>query len=118
MVEITTTEERIDFLTSEYDLTTNAAKALILSEMGYSSSGVAGLLGVNESTAKKYFSQLESEIGEYVTESVPKSQRYNTFPSNKRSVEVTNQNLDRIFPLNKGVALKDIPAKCMTIRAP
>jgi len=115
MVETTSKEERINFLTSEYDLTTNAAKTLILTEMGYTSSKIARLLDVNESTAEKYFTELESEIGQHVTETVPKSQRYNTFPSDERSVEVIGQDLDQIFPVNKGVALEDISTKNISI---
>ena len=41
----------------------NLARTLILSEKGYSSSGIAGQIGVTESTAKNYLDQIESEFG-------------------------------------------------------
>jgi len=123
MVEITTNKERIMFLTENYDLTKNAAKALILTEMGITHSGIASLLSVNKSTAKRYLNDLESEIGPHVTETVPKSVKYPTFPDSIPKsdisysgdvVELTPQFDDRDVPHNKGIKLSEIDSDLMT----
>ena len=124
MEEVSTCRERIDFLTENYDLSKRNAEALILTELGFSHSGIASKLGVTDSTAKKYLNQLESEIGEYVTQTLPKPVRYATFPGDDVSepeytgdyVEYEPEFSQRKLPLNKGVALEDIPKELITIR--
>ena len=124
MEEVSTCRERIDFLTTNYDLSEKNAQALILTELGYSHSGIASKLGVTASTAKKYLTQLEDEIGEYVTQSLPKPIRYATFPGDNVDepkyagdyIEYEPKFSQRKLPLNKGVALEDIPKELITIK--
>lgn len=52
-------------------------KALILAEAGYSHSGIANKLDVNETTARKYLDDLQDKFGKNVIECKPKSE---TFP--------------------------------------
>jgi len=124
MEEVTTCRERIDFLTRNYDLSEKNAKALILTELGYSHSGIASKLGVTSGTAKKYLRQLESEIGEYVTQSLPKPVRYPTFPGDTPTseVEYAGDHIDyspefsqRELPLNKGVPLSEIDPSLISL---
>ena len=123
-LETTHPEDRIDWLTENYDLSRRNAQALILAELGYSASGISSELGVTESTARKYLETLESEIGQYVTETLPKSIRYPTFPQDtpkdnvtisedviELSAEFSEQNL----PVNKGVELSDISPELMSL---
>lgn len=118
MEGISTTQERIDFLTEKYSLSEKNAQALILAELGFSHSGIASKLDVTDSTARKYLRTLESEIGEYVTQSLPKPVRYPTFPGDtpKSEVEYAGDYINyspefspRERPLNKGVPLSEIP---------
>jgi len=124
MEEVSTCRERIDFLTTNYDLSENNAKALILTELGFSHSGIASKLDVTSGTAKKYLRKLESEIGEYVTQAIPKPVRYPTFPGDTPTSEVdyagdfidyAPEFSERKKPLNKGIALEDIPAELITL---
>lgn len=124
MEEVSTCRERVDFLTTNYDLSENNAKALILTELGYSHSGIASKLGVTSGTAKKYLRTLEDEIGEYVTQTLPKPVRYPTFPGDTPTseVEYAGDHIDyspefseREKPLNKGLPLSEIPAELITL---
>lgn len=123
MEEVSTTRERIDFLTANYDLTQKNALALILTELGFSHSGIASKLDVTESTARKYLRQLEDEIGEYVTQSFPKPVRYPTFPGDTVEepeyagdyVEYEPEFQDQEKPVNKGESLEEIPDHLITI---
>lgn len=110
MEEISTTQERIDFLTETYDLSTRNAKALILAELGFSHSGIASELGVTSGTAKKYLRRLEDRIGEGVTESLPKSRRFKTFPQDGEPKGEPRYSGDYItHTLNRGESLN----KCL-----
>lgn len=124
MEEVSTCRERIDFLTTNYDLSENNAKALILTELGYSHSGIASKLGVTSGTAKKYLRQLEDEIGEYVTQTLPKPVRYPTFPGDKPSsetryagdvIDYAPEFSERERPLNKGLPLSEIPKDLLNL---
>jgi len=117
MEEVSTCRERIDFLTENYDLSERNAKALILAELGFSHSGIASKLGVTKSTARKYLRQLEDEIGEYVTQSLPKPVKYATFPDSTPKdevryaadkVEPSPEFSERKRPLNRGAELSEI----------
>jgi predicted transcriptional regulator len=116
MEGISTTKERVTFLQDEYDLSERNAQALILAELGYSASGISSELGVTEGTASKYISRLEERIGKGVTETLPKSHRYNTFPED----EVTSgeptvySDVFEPVPLNKGGPLSEVPAEQMS----
>lgn len=108
MEGISTTQERIDFLTTEYGFNTNTAKALILAELGYSHSGIASKLDVTSGTAKKYLRRLEEQIGEGVTESLPKSHRFKTFPDDTVYKEEPRYSGDYITQtLNRGAPLAE-----------
>lgn len=121
--ESTTNEERVKFLTEQYELTGNAAKALLLAEVGFSASGIAKRLGVTEGTARKYLNQLENRIGPRVTETLPKSVKYATFPgdtveepeysANKGELDKKFQ--DQRLDVNKGAELAEIPDHLITI---
>lgn len=124
MERISTNAERVTFLCETYDISENCAKALLLSEIGFSHSGIANKLGVTSGTAKSYLSQLQDKIGKGVTESVPKSVRYPTFPGDTPKSEVrysgdyvniSDKMDDRDLPLNRGVPLSEIPAELITL---
>ena len=123
MTEITTTEERVEWLAKTYDLSENNAKALILAELGYSHSGIASTLGVTSGTAKKYLRRLESRIGEGVTEALPKSGRYPTFPGDDTSedeytgdyVEYEPRFSEGETSVNKGCSLDEIDPSLITV---
>lgn len=124
MEEVSTNEERINFLTENYDLSRKNALALLLAEMGFSHSGIATKLSVKAGTAKKYLATLESEIGEGVTETVPKSVRYPTYPGDvpKSEVPYSGDVVDvspsmsgRDVPLNRGVPLSEIDPSLMSL---
>ena len=125
MEGVSTVQERVEWLTTTYDLSENNAKALLLAEIGYSHSGIAKRLDVTESTAKKYLDTLEEKIGKHVTETLPKSVRYPTFPGDTPKdevryspdyVDVSPKRDKRDLPLNKGCDLEDIPTDLITIR--
>lgn len=122
-MEATNPTERVRWLTQQYDLSTKNAKALILTELGFSSSGIASRLDVTESTARKYLANLEDEIGEYVTQSLPKPVRYPTYPGDtpKSEVEHTTDHIDlspefseRQRPL-AGPSIDEIPKELITL---
>jgi len=123
-LETTHPKDRIDWLTENYDLSRRNAEALILAELGYSHSGIANKIGVTQSTAKKYLSKLESEIGEHVTETLPKSVKYPTFPDStpKSDVEysgnyinISDEQDNRDLSPNKGVELSEISPELMSL---
>lgn len=114
---MTSTNERIDWLTDNYDLSRRNALALILSEMGYSHSGIASKLDVTTSTARKYLSNLEEQIGEGVTETLPKDVRYPTFPGDtpKSEIDYSHDKIEpspefseRQRPINRGADISEI----------
>jgi|APHM01.1.fsa_nt_gi hypothetical protein len=121
----TTFEERIEFLTENYEqIHTNCAKALILSELGFSSNGIAKKLGVTTGTAKKYLRQLENSIGKGVTETMPKQGSYATYPGDEpnnepiRSDEVIDlspQFKDRECGINRGCEIEDIDKRLIHV---
>ena len=124
MGEVSTNAERIDFLTENYDLSRKNAAALLLAEMGYSHSGIATRLGVTAGTAKKYLATLDSEIGKRVTETVPKSIRYPTFPGDTPKSEVpysgdvmdVSAEMDsRNLSPAKGIPLSEIDPSLMSL---
>lgn len=124
MEETTSLKERVAFLVTAYSLSENNAKALLLAEFGYSSSGIAQVLDVSESTAKGYLKTLEECIGEGVTESLPKSRRYPTFPGDtpKGDVEYAGDYVDysphfskRQRPINRGRPITEIPKELISI---
>lgn len=124
MEEVTSVAERVAWLRETYDLSEKNAKALILAELGYSHSGIASKLGVTEGTAQTYLNRLETRIGQGVTESLPKSRRYPTFPGDtpKDEVPYAGDYIDyapefkeRERPINRGPALKEIPDELVTI---
>lgn len=113
-MDVTDVQARIEWLCETYDLSEKEAKALLVSECGYSSSGVAGVLGVTEATARRYLAKLERVIGQGVTESVPKSVRYPTYPGDVPKhdveysddyVEVRDDLADRDVSINRGAPL-------------
>jgi hypothetical protein len=124
MEEVSTTRERIDFLTENYNLNENNAKALILTELGFSHSGIASKLGVTDGTARKYLCQLEDEIGEMVTQSHPKPIRYATYPGDDVSepkyagdyIDYAPKFKERELPINRGKSLEEIPDRLITIK--
>jgi DNA-binding CsgD family transcriptional regulator len=116
MEGISTTSDRVEFLQDNYDLTKRNAQALILAELGYSASGISQELAVTEGTAKKYLSRLEDRIGTGVTESLPKNNRYSTFPGDTvhtEEAQVFSDVID-IPPVNRGVELSEIDAEQMS----
>lgn len=68
--------ERFDHLVDEVGVFYRRAGALILTEHGYSHSGIAKQLDVTNSTAKGYLDDLDEELGELVTQSKPKPKKY------------------------------------------
>ena len=125
MEGVSTVQERVEWLTITYNLSENNAKALILAELGYSHSGIAKCLNVTENTAKKYLATLEKEIGKRVTETMPKSVRYPTFPGDtpKDKVRYSGDYVDippeqdkQDLPVNRGCDIEDIPTDLITIR--
>lgn len=68
--------KRFDHLVDEVGVFFRRAGALILTEQGYSHSGIATQLEVNDSTAKGYLDELDEELGELVTQSKPKPKKY------------------------------------------
>jgi len=122
-MEHTNPHTRVEWLTENYDLSQRNAEALILTELGFSASGIASKLGVTESTARKYLRTLESEIGEYVTQSLPKPVRYPTFPDDETDepeyagdkISYDPEFSQREKPLNKGCKIQDIPDELITI---
>ena len=124
MSEISDTQERVEWLTDNYNLSERNAKALLLAELGYSHSGIANALDVTESTAKKYLRKLEKEIGEGVTATVSDSKpRYATFPGDTPKSEVrysgdyVEVKLGRDLPVNKGCDLSEIPNDLITVKS-
>lgn len=124
MEEPTTNEERVAFLTETYNISNSCAKALLLSEIGLSNSGIAKALGVTQSTARKYLRTLEDRIGENVTEAVPKSVRYATYPNDVPKsevrysgnyVDISDELEDRDVSLNRGCDFTDIPNELINI---
>jgi predicted transcriptional regulator len=123
MKETTHPRERIAWLTENYDLSKKNAEALILAELGFSHSGIASKLGVTDSTARKYLRKLESEIGEYVTQTLPKPVRYPTFPSDNPDepkyagdeINYDPEFSEREKPLNKGASIQEIDDELITI---
>jgi len=123
MEEVSTCRERIDFLTANYDLNERNAKALILTELGFSHSGIASKLDVTDSTARKYLRQLEDEIGEMVTQSLPKPVRYATYPGDDVSepkyagdfIDYAPEFKEREIPLNRGGPISEIDPELITI---
>ena len=65
---------RYRFLTNQRDIYWRRAAALILSENGYSHSGIAGLLDVTKSTASGYLDDLEDTFGKDAIEAHPQSE--------------------------------------------
>lgn len=115
-MEATSTEDRVQWLTEQYDLSTKNAQALILSELGYSHSGIAFALDVSKGTARKYVSNLEEQIGEGVTEALPKDVRYPTFPDGTPKGEV-RYSPDKIdYPTCEGepLGIREIPKDLLT----
>lgn len=109
MKEMTSLKARTAYLTEQYALNQNAAIALQLSELGYSNSGIAEKLGVTASTVDKYQIQAEEQIGAHVWEALPKSRRYDTFPSDKDEDNYAGDNIEysdyfqeRVKPLTEG----------------
>lgn len=124
-MEATNPTERVQWLTEQYDLSTKNAQALILSELGYSHSGIASALDVSKGTARKYLKNLERQIGEGVTQALPKDVRYPTFPGDTPKSEVRYSgdevNLSPEFserqrPLAKGAPISEIDKSLIAIR--
>jgi len=115
-LEMPTKEERTEFLQENYNLTRKNALALYLAEFGYSSSGIAKHLDVTLGTARKYLDRLESRIGEGVTETLPKSHRFATFPGDTvhDSEPMIMSDVIEPTPINKGVDMSEIPEECMS----
>lgn len=65
-------KERYDHLTDEVGLYWRRAAALILSECGYSHSGIGNKLDVTSSTASGYLDDLEEQFGPEAIDSHPK----------------------------------------------
>jgi hypothetical protein len=109
MEGVSSPTERVEWLTENYDISVNCAKALLLAEMGFSHSGIASKLNVTEGTARGYIRTLESTIGEGVTETLPKDVRYPTFPGDtpKDDVPSTKDVLDE-KTFNRGASLSQI----------
>lgn len=115
-MDVTNSTERIDWLQETYDLSRKNAAALLVAECGYSASGIASALDVTEQTARNYLETLESRIGKGVTESVPKSVRYPTYPGDtpKSDVDYSGDYVDipasmedREVSLNRGAPLHE-----------
>lgn len=63
--------ERYEHLVNEVGIHYRRAAALILAEHGYSHTGIARILDVNDSTGKNYLKQLKNEHGENAVLSKP-----------------------------------------------
>jgi len=116
MEEVSTKDERVEYLTETYDLSRKNALALYLAEMGYSHSGIAKALDVTTGTARSYLRRLEDRIGERVTESVPKSVRYPTYPGDVPKddveysadyVDLSDEMNDKEVSINRGAPLHE-----------
>jgi len=116
MEEVSTKEERVEYLTETYDLSRKNALALYLAEMGYSHSGIAQALDVTRGTARSYLARLEDRIGEGVTETVPKSVRYPTYPGDVPKddveysadyVDLSDEMNDKEVSINRGAPLHE-----------
>lgn len=55
---------RTGYIAERHDLTDNAAKAIQLFELGYTTSAVARALGVTQGTVKKYQDRIAEAVGE------------------------------------------------------
>ena len=125
MSDLSTPKERVEWLTDNYDLSERNAWALLLAELGYSSSGIAKALNVTEGTAKKYLRKLENQIGEGVTHPVTSNKpRYPVFPGDTPKsevryspdhVELEPEFKERELPLNRGCDIEEIPKELITI---
>lgn len=83
--------ERFDHLVDTLDVYHRRAGALILTEHGYSHSGIAQQLGVADTTAKNYLEDLEEKLGELVTQSKPKhSKNPELYPDNNEQVQAAD----------------------------
>lgn len=83
VIEVLRENEHVDFDRKRFDHLVDTvgvfyrrAGALILTEHGYSHSGIAKQLDVTDSTAKGYLDDLEDELGEWVTQCKPKHIEY------------------------------------------
>lgn len=83
VLEVLRNNESIDFdpdrfnhLVDEVGVFYRRAGALVLTEHGYSHTGIAKQLEVTDSTAKGYLDDLDDELGELVTQSKPKPKKY------------------------------------------
>lgn len=121
MEEVSTKEERVEYLKETYNLTRKNAHALYLAEMGYSHKGIAQVLDVTVGTARSYLNRLETRIGEGVTETLPKSVRYPTFPGDVPKddieysgdyIDLSDEMTDKETSINRGAQLEE--CSCVT----
>lgn len=117
-------EERITYVAERYDVSRRCAAALQLAELGYSHSGIASKLDVSTSTARGYINELQEKIDPAVVETLPKSRRFATFPSDGEPVEepeysgdyvTPDAGAERVRPLNRGVELSEIPNELINV---
>ena len=71
---------RTGYISTLYNVSDNCARALQLFEIGYTQSGAAQILGLNQSTVRNYAKQLQSKIGEDVVAAMsPMKPTYDIF---------------------------------------
>jgi len=109
MEEVSSATERVEWLTDNYDISVNCAKALLLAEIGFSHNGIAKKLGVTEGTARGYVRTLERTIGEGVTETLPKTVRHPTFPGDTPKDDVkSTKDVFGEKTFNRGIPLSEV----------
>jgi hypothetical protein len=139
-------EYRTGYITERHDLSDNCARALQLFELGYSASGAAKHLPVTESTVRSYLDRIEDSISLRATFSLGGSGRdgsldvwgdrdasdYGDLSYEDGQADARRKNeserpatpkelLDPQFrererSINRGVTLKEIPERLITIK--
>lgn len=73
---------RVAYISKVWDVNKNCARAYILSEMGYSNSGIANLLDMTSGTIDRYQDTMESKLGKSAWFPIsPSKPKYDTFPN-------------------------------------
>ena len=121
-------EERVTYISLRWDVTRNAARTLILKEVGKSTKDIARLLYVTQSTVQGYVDELCDKIHVNVVMEISykrwKGCKYDVWgrgePDEVRYspdyVDVSPKRDKRDLPVNKGCDLEDIPTDLITIR--
>ncbi len=140
--DVTFDEYRTGYIAEKHNVTDNAARALQLFELGYTTSGASNRLPVTESTVQKYHKNLMNNIHENVVFSLsPDSTRFDvwgdrdisdygelgysdgvadaqasTTQSTDRKEQIDPEFRSREKPLNRGVPLEEIANELITIQ--